>query len=175
MPTGRGMSSTSPGEEPHNRDSEMITEIPSRVTQTDFQRQLAQTFSDMSSTQDFRAAHDTMHKPLPAPQPSYGTWHNLASGTQGPLLLTGEDRRVEQAEFTQEPQAPDNTQPHDHQDDSADSDGESVVIAVAPVPVVTRGPRDPLDQPLPPPLPLCDQQQTLPRHLPCERNHHCQQ
>ena len=67
-PSGQGTGSTSSYEERRNRGSRIITEIPSGVTHTDFQRQLAQTFQDTpSSSRDLRAAHEAMRDPPLAP------------------------------------------------------------------------------------------------------------
>lgn len=102
--SGQGTPSTIPGIENRSSGGRLIAEIPSGVTQTDFQEQVAQTFQEASSTLDFRPAHDTMRDPLPAPRPSYGTWHNLATGTQGPLLLPDEEPGPPGPEDIREPQ-----------------------------------------------------------------------
>ena len=88
-PSGRGTGSTSSYEERRNRGSRIITEIPSGVTHTDFQRQLAQTFQDTpSSSRDLQAAHEAMRDPPLVPRPSFNTWHNVAAGTQNTPLPT---------------------------------------------------------------------------------------
>ena len=63
-PSSQGMGSMSSYEERRNRGSCIITEIPSGVTHTDFQHQLAQTFQDtLSSSHDLQATHEAMHDP----------------------------------------------------------------------------------------------------------------
>ncbi len=139
--TGKGTDSTSPGDEPRRQDSQIITEIPSGLTQTDFQRQLAQTFADTSAAQDFSAAHDTRREPLPAPRLSYGTWHNLATGTQGQLLFPDDEPRFEQVEPQQDPRDLDDDQQDDQPAHDESSDEEPAAIPIPPT--TDRPARDP--------------------------------
>ena len=90
--SAKGTGSTSSQGGHGTRGSQVLTEIPSGVTRTDFQRQLAQTFQDSSAVaRDFRAAREAMRDPPKAPRPSYNTWQNMAAGAQAPATVAPAD------------------------------------------------------------------------------------
>lgn len=164
--SGQGTPSTVPMIKKRSSGDRTIAEIPSGVTQADFQQQLAQTFQEASSTLDFRPAHDTMRDPLPAPRPSYGTWHNLATGTQGPLFLTSEDQGSSGPADVRGPQeAIENRRQVDH--DSESVDGVRATAAAAPLADDDRGPL--IDA-----TAAADQGPAFHPHLPRERERHRQ-
>ncbi len=154
-PSGRGTGSTSSYDGRRNRSSRIITEIPSGVTHTDFQRQLAQTFQDTpSSSRDLRAAHEAMRDPPLAPRPSFNTWHSVAAGTQDAPIFANAQPETISEESSQPPRNREETHPRLQQRDAIENAPEEPAI-LEPQPIRAQEPRvlQHLPLPLVPPRP----------------------